>query len=100
MTSITPPFNALDGFTGWITWLSDVTDGRFFIMALLVLFIIVLIPMISKWKFDTAFLSASIGVFFLAIPLYFGGGLSERALSMFLIMLLIAIIKYTVFEEQ
>lgn len=99
MTSITPPFNPTEGFIGWIIWLADATNGWFFVLTLLVLFLIVLFPMIDKFKFDTAFLSASFGVFLLSLPLYFGGGLSERAVAMFTIILLIAIIKYTVFEE-
>ena len=99
MANITIPFDPTDGFIGWIQWLADATNGWFFVLALIVLFVITITPMNNRWGFDLAFLSSSFGVFLFALPIYFAQGLSERALSVFVILLLLAILTSTVFKE-
>lgn len=98
MVTITP-FEASEGFSGWISWLATATDGWFFILALFVLFLIAFIPMLSKWGVDSSLLSASFGVMLISFPIYYAGGLGEKIVFIFILIFVLSIVKISVFKE-
>lgn len=98
MVSVTP-FDAEGGFAAFVQWLAISTDGVFFLMALIVLFLIAFIPSLIKWGIDWSLFGSSFGVMLLAIIIYFMKGLSENVLFGFIILFLISVLKITIFKE-
>lgn len=93
-------FDPNQGIEGLIRYLAVNSDGWFFVIALITIFLVAFIPMVMRWGFDWSFLSASSGVLLLAIPLYFAGGIDEKALFGFILLFALSLLKATIFKED
>ena len=96
----TLPFDAANGFAGWIQWLASATDGWFFVLLLGVIFLVSFIPMLVKWGMDSSLMASSFGVMLLAIPLYYLKGIEEGVLFFFIVVFVLSIIKFTIFKDK
>lgn len=80
-----------------ILYIVNQTDGWFFFILLMVLFLIILVPTMLRWGTDMALFSASFSVMLVGFILWLMQGISEVVLFITVLLWIISIIKLTVF---
>jgi len=98
-------FDPTTGVAGLVAWLGAASEGWFFVMALVALFLISFIPSMIKWGTDWPLLASSFGCLLFAIPIYYmkGFGVGTDAdviMFAFVMLFVLAIVKIAVFKDD
>jgi len=93
-------YNIENGLSGLLYYLAENTGGWFFVIMLIVFGIILFSIMIKFNEFDSVFLATTFAMFIVSIPIWFAGALTDRAFFVFITLLVIAIIKSTIFKDN
>lgn len=91
-------FNVDDGIGGLLSWVAIETNGLFFSLALLILFLVLFIPMYNKFDGSQALFGSMVGVFCVTIPIYALDLIPDTTGLIVLIGLISSIIRITIFD--
>lgn len=92
-------FNLDDGIGGILSWIVVETNGLFFTLVLVILFLVLFIPMYKKGEDGgQALFGSMVGVFCVSIPLYAYDLIPDTTGLIVLIALISSIIKITIFD--